>query len=66
MESAVLVGHTTKESGPEGEKSSKGLSPFLSKMGFDLLDLKLELPNELAVNRLIFLKCNQSMDTLVI
>ena len=28
MESAVLVGHSFKEAGPECEKASKGLSPF--------------------------------------
>ena len=56
MESSVLVGHTTKESGPEGEKSSKGLSPFLSKMGFDLFRLKTGTPQRISRESIDFSK----------
>ena len=56
MESAVLIGHSIEESGPEGEKASKGLSPFLSKMGFDLFRLKTGTPQRIKRDSIDFTK----------
>ena len=44
MESTILVGHTVKEIGPEGDRSSKGLSPYLEKMGLKIFRLKTGTP----------------------
>lgn len=56
MESTVLVGHSSKEAGPEGEKPSKGLSPFLQKMGFDLFRLKTGTPQRIRRDSIDFSK----------
>ncbi|OQA78524.1 MAG: tRNA uridine 5-carboxymethylaminomethyl modification enzyme MnmG [Tenericutes bacterium ADurb.Bin239] len=47
MESTILVGHTVKEIGPEGDRSSKGLSPYLAKMGLKIFRLKTGTPARL-------------------
>lgn len=47
MESTILVGHTVKEIGPEGDRSSKGLSPYLEKMGLKIFRLKTGTPARL-------------------
>jgi len=47
MESQVLVGHTSKSAGPDGEKPSLGLSPFLSTMGIELFRLKTGTPQRI-------------------
>lgn len=47
MESTILVGHTIKKAGPDGEKSSIGLSPALAKMGIDLIRLKTGTPQRI-------------------
>ena len=44
MEASILRGHEVKHEGPEGDRSSKGLSPFLEKMGFDIYRLKTGTP----------------------
>ncbi len=56
MESTVLIGHAVKEAGPEGEKSSKGLSPFLAKMGFELIRLKTGTPQRIKRDSIDFSK----------
>lgn len=47
MESTILIGHTVKEEGPEGDKPSKGLSPYLAKMGLKLFRLKTGTPQRI-------------------
>lgn len=47
MESQILVGHTSREAGPDGEKASKGLSPKLSEMGIKILRLKTGTPQRI-------------------
>lgn len=47
MESTILVGHTAKAIGPEGERSSKGLSPYLEQMGLKIFRLKTGTPARL-------------------
>lgn len=56
MESAVLVGHNIREAGPDGEKASKGLSPFLRQMGFDLFRLKTGTPQRIKRDSIDFSK----------
>lgn len=47
MQSNILIGHTSKVAGPDGEKSSQGLSPNLAKMGIKLLRLKTGTPQRI-------------------
>ncbi len=44
LESKVFVGHEVIESGPEGDKPSLGLSPFLQSLGFKTVRLKTGTP----------------------
>lgn len=44
MESKIFRGHEVKEEGPDGEKPSKGLSPYLKGMGIDIYRLKTGTP----------------------
>lgn len=56
MESTILVGHSVKEEGPEGEKPSKGLSPSLAKMGLKLFRLKTGTPQRIKRDSIDFSK----------
>ena len=47
MESTLLVGHNVTPGGPDGEKSSLGLSKKLSEMGIKLLRLKTGTPQRI-------------------
>lgn len=47
MESTILVGHDVKHEGPEGEKPSTGLSPYLQSMGLKLFRLKTGTPQRI-------------------
>lgn len=44
MESCILRGHHKESAGPDGEKPSLGLSPYLASMGIQLLRLKTGTP----------------------
>ena len=44
MESAIFRGHVVKVEGPDGEKPSKGLSPYLRSMGIETIRLKTGTP----------------------
>ena len=44
MESLIFRGKEIKEEGPDGEKPSKGLSPYLKEMGLDIYRLKTGTP----------------------
>ena len=44
MESCILRGHTSISAGPDGEKPSLGLSPYLKSMGIELFRLKTGTP----------------------
>lgn len=44
MESCILQGHTSRSAGPDGEKPSLGLSPYLATMGIKLFRLKTGTP----------------------
>ncbi len=56
MESTILVGHSVKEEGPEGERQSKGLSPYLGKMGLRLFRLKTGTPQRIKRDSIDFSK----------
>lgn len=47
MQSNILVGHTSRIAGPDGEKSSQGLSPKLAEMGIKILRLKTGTPQRI-------------------
>ena len=47
MEARVLVGHQAYDKGPDGEKSTHGLSPKLQEMGIKILRLKTGTPQRI-------------------
>ena len=44
MEAKILVGHTSKKEGPDGQNGAYGLSPNLKKLGLDIIRLKTGTP----------------------
>ena len=44
MEAKILVGHTSKREGPDGQDGAYGLSPNLKKLGLDIIRLKTGTP----------------------
>ena len=44
LEAKILRGHTSKEEGPDGEKSAKGLSKNLAELGIPIIRLKTGTP----------------------
>ena len=57
MESNILVGHEKIITGPDGEKASLGLSPFLANdMGIELFRLKTGTPQRIKASSIDFSK----------
>ena len=56
MEAQILVGHTTRSGGPDGEQPSLGLSPNLAKMGIELFRLKTGTPPRIKRDSIDFSK----------
>lgn len=56
MESEILVGHNKTSGGPDGEKPSIGLSPYLSSMGIDIYRLKTGTPQRIKRDSIDFSK----------
>lgn len=56
MESTLLVGHNVTKGGPDGEKSSIGLSDNLRKMGIKLLRLKTGTPQRIKADSIDYSK----------
>ena len=56
MESTLLVGHNVTKGGPDGEKSSIGLSKSLSDMGIKLLRLKTGTPQRIKADSIDYSK----------
>lgn len=56
MESQVLIGHTSRSAGPDGENPSLGLSPFMAKMGIQLFRLKTGTPQRIKRDSIDFSK----------
>lgn len=44
MEAKILVGHTSKKEGPDGQKGAYGLSNHLKELGLDIIRLKTGTP----------------------
>ena len=44
MEAKILVGHTSKKEGPDGQSGAYGLSPNLKRLGLDIIRLKTGTP----------------------
>lgn len=61
MESQILVGHTSRSAGPDGEKPSLGLSPYLASMGIRLFRLKTGTPPRIQTDSIDFQKQNRNM-----
>jgi len=56
MESKIFRGREVKEEGPDGEKPSKGLSPYLRSMGIDTFRLKTGTPPRIKKDSIDFSK----------
>lgn len=56
MESVILRGHTVTSAGPDGEKPSLGLSPYLASMGIELFRLKTGTPPRIQADTIDYSK----------
>ena len=56
MESKIFRGNEVLEEGPDGEKPSKGLSPYLAKMGIQLTRFKTGTPPRIKADSIDFSK----------
>ncbi|MBO4286219.1 MAG: tRNA uridine-5-carboxymethylaminomethyl(34) synthesis enzyme MnmG [Bacilli bacterium] len=56
MESAIFRGHVVKQEGPDGEKPSHGLSPYLREMGIETYRLKTGTPPRIRRDSIDFSK----------
>ena len=58
MESQIFRGHDVKNEGPDGEKPSLGLSPFLRSLGIETFRLKTGTPPRIKKNSIDFSKAS--------
>lgn len=56
MEAKILVGHTSKKEGPDGQGGAYGLSPHLKELGLDIIRLKTGTPPRIYTNSVDFSK----------
>ena len=56
LEAKILRGHTSKEEGPDGEKTAKGLSKNLEELGIPILRLKTGTPPRIYTDSIDFSK----------
>ena len=63
LQSTILVGHNVEESGPFGQRSAQGLSPFLEKLGFKILRLKTGTPPRIASETIDYSKAEIQLGT---
>lgn len=54
LDSRILRGHWTKEEGPDGEKTSKGISNALKRLGFEIQRLKTGTPARIKASTIDF------------
>lgn len=59
LKSKILIGDTSKQEGPHGEKSSKHLSDKLKSLGFELQRLKTGTPQRLDPNTIDYSKLTE-------
>ena len=58
MESQIFRGHDVKDEGPDGEKPSLGLSPYLRSIGIETFRLKTGTPPRIKRNSIDFSKAS--------
>ena len=63
MECAIFRGHVAKEEGPDGQKPSKGLSPYLREMGIETIRLKTGTPPRIKRDSIDFSKAQKEPGT---
>ncbi len=61
LKGTILVGDKKKNSGPHGEKASNYLSPFLKKLGFNILRLKTGTPPRIEKSSVDFSKMQEEL-----
>ena len=54
LDSRILRGHWTKEEGPDGQKTSKGISNSLKQLGFEIQRLKTGTPARIKASTINF------------
>ena len=63
MESQIFRGHDVKDEGPDGEKPSLGLSPFLRSLGIETFRLKTGTPPRIKRDSIDFSKASKQPGT---
>jgi len=63
LESTILVGKSVTVSGPFGQRSAQGLSPYLSSLGFKILRLKTGTPPRITRESIDFSKMDEQLGT---
>ena len=63
MESQIFRGHDVKDEGPDGEKPSLGLSPFLRSLGIQTFRLKTGTPPRIKKDSIDFSKASKQPGT---
>lgn len=63
MESCILRGHHVESAGPDGEKPSLGLSPYLATMGIKLFRLKTGTPPRIQKDSIDYSKAEPQYGT---
>ncbi len=56
LDSRILVGHNTKREGPDKQKTSKGISSALKRLGFEIVRLKTGTPPRIKASTIDFSK----------
>lgn len=63
MESCILRGHHAESAGPDGERPSLGLSPYLASMGIELFRLKTGTPPRIQKDSIDYSKAEPQYGT---
>lgn len=61
LDSRILRGHWTKKEGPDGQKTTKGISEALKRLGFTILRLKTGTPARIKASTIDFSKTKVEM-----
>ncbi len=63
LQATILVGHESKISGPFGQRSALGLSPYLASLGFKILRLKTGTPPRIYGSSIDYSKAELQLGT---